>query len=252
MTVLFLGDMETGNLAQFTILSTPTAPTASVASARSGSYGMHIQTLGTGIPASDTLENVWARKDVSPSSYNFWAQCWFRLNTPLTGENHRIVIMSMTAQGGSLGSCGVQVSGGSMKWYVIKSTRPMATTGPVVGQWYLLEFHVDNNTGGILELFVDGQQVVYSNDGSGYNYDGVRFGASANTTYSISADIDDCRIGDAYIGPPPTTNPRITINSSPEIGAPVYVDGVSVGVTPVIVEVLPGQHTVQVDQEVLR
>ena len=71
--------------------------------------------------------------------------------------------------------------------------------------------------------------------------------------YTAEVYMDEVVVADSYIGPiSGPVLPKLTINSSPELNVPVYIDNNFVGNTPLIAEVSSGTHTVRVEQEVTR
>ena len=71
--------------------------------------------------------------------------------------------------------------------------------------------------------------------------------------YTAEVYMDEVVAADSYIGPiSGPVLPKLTINSSPELNVPVYIDNNFVGNTPLIAEVSSGTHTVRVEQEVTR
>lgn len=69
--------------------------------------------------------------------------------------------------------------------------------------------------------------------------------------YPVQAYFDDVIIASEYPGGG-VVQPKITIQSNPELNVPVYVDDVFMGNTPIQVQVPSGQHTVRVEPEVTR
>jgi hypothetical protein len=133
-------------------------------------------------------------------------------------------------------------AGGTWPYRTINTGVPIPQ-----GRWFYIEVHaIVDATMGMAEIYLDGQKIGQvtriNNSGAGL-IDDVYFGcplydgAGAMTYY-----IDDCAID----------LPRLTVNSSPELNVPVYVDDAFVGNTPIIVELDPGTHTVRVDEEVTR
>ena len=69
--------------------------------------------------------------------------------------------------------------------------------------------------------------------------------------YTAEVYMDEIVFSDAYVGPivaPP--KPKLTVNSSPELNVPVYVDDQLAGNTPLMVELVTGTHTVRVEQQI--
>lgn len=141
----------------------------------------------------------------------------------------------------------------------------------MMNRWLCLELHYNKNTG-VQELYVDGMLTIHVDPTVdplivptqltlvtqamfGINKSGASGSAYDPTgQYDIDAIMDDVVIGQEYVGPTtlPPTNPTLTVNSSPEINTPVYVDGVFVGTTPVSVQIASGTHIVHVESEVTR
>jgi len=242
MTILFEGNFEANNLLEFDqVIGNVTVISLN---ALSGNYSARCQTAGIG---SDTApERVYVVKNISSRKFCY-AQMLVRINDNLQNDGNRVTLITFEDGTGIVGSFGFQRVSGTLKWYLIKATRPFAATGPIVGAKHVVEVYQDLVTEGLI-LYVDGVEVLRLPEVSTGNITGVRFGAPASyMNYPVSIDIDDCRIADAYIG----TVPRVTVNSSPELNVPVFVDGLSVGNTPVTFEA-EGQHSVRVDAQVER
>lgn len=146
-------------------------------------------------------------------------------------------------------------------------THPISS----IAKWICVEIHYDK-TMQLYELYIDGVLEI-SWQGPGVpvwpnalvDVDIVEVGmrrtglstppnvADPTGILPIDVNIDDVVIADAYIGPIVTPSlPKITVNSSPELNVPVYVDDQFIGSTPIIVELNAGTHTVRVETEVTR
>lgn len=246
MTIIFKGTFESGTFSEFT--SVTGAPIVSNLAAKNGTYGARCITMGIGTEAA--LEYVIVNKTI-PSGASYYAQVMVRLNTNLSANGNRVTVISNRAGTVAAGSAGIQNVNGVLKWYILKATKDFAAIGPVVGQWYCMELYQHGIVGGTLDLYIDGVLVLSQAITAAGSWSGVNFGAAANTNYAVSLDIDDCAIADAYIGPG-TILPKLTVNSSPELNVPVYVDDQFIGNTPLIVELPSGTHAVRVEQEITR
>lgn len=246
MTILFEGNLEAGNLLEFTeVVGNVTIISLNPLS---GVYSAKCQTAGTG--SDSTPERAYVAKNVSSRKFCY-AQMLVRVNDNLQNDGNRVTLISFMDGTGVVGSFGFQRVSGVSKWYLIKATRPFASTGPIVGAKHIVEVYQDLLTEGLI-LHVDGVEILRLPEVSGGNITGVRFGvALSNTNYPISVDADDCKIADAYIGTGPTL-PKLTVNSNPELNVPVYIDDQFIGNTPIVAELPSGTHTVRVEEEVTR
>ena len=135
-------------------------------------------------------------------------------------------------------------------------------------RWVCIEVHFNADLG-LFEVWVTDnnvttKEVTWTNTPptGGFNAaDRVQIGAdrpassgAGPPTGQYVAEVygDEVAYGDAYIGPgnlPPST---LSINTSPELNVPVYIDGSFIGNTPIAVSIQGGTHTVRVESEVTR
>lgn len=131
------------------------------------------------------------------------------------------------------------------------------------GRWICIEIH-HNAATGLYEVWIDGRleitmtvtpgdlpQVTALQAGI---YKGGTAGQPWDPTgqYTIEVYGDDVIIADSYIGPEVPVLPKLTVQSSPELNVPVYVNDQFIGNTPIIMELPSGTHTVRVEEEVTR
>jgi hypothetical protein len=145
---------------------------------------------------------------------------------------------------------------GDNNWTYINLETPL----PETGKWYCVELYVKiSATEGKASLWIDGNLVVEATGlnnldrGNAYYFDvGFDFWDAGTTFDNMTVYWDCTAIGDTYIGPEAPVLPKLTVQASPEINVPVYVDEVFVGNTPVTVTLESGTHTVRVEREVVR
>lgn len=128
----------------------------------------------------------------------------------------------------------------------------------IAGQKYCVEIHAKiGTTDGLVQLFVNGTKVAeVLNIDNSTTVGPVQIIQVGERWFTGQVPhkvlIDNVVAATEYIGPITPTNPKVTVISSPELGVPVYVDGLFVGNTPIIVELVAGTHTVRVESEVTR
>jgi len=182
-------------------------------------------------------------------------------------ENGRLPVHGCWVQPSAemIGNCGFTKVGGVLKWfnyYRHNGTFVFQTGGtPQLNTLYCVELEVRQNSAsgvadGAQRLWVNGTLVLevtgLINDDRIVNY--LVFGlmnAEGNATNPIHFWGDSYVVADGYIGPE-SGNPWVTVNSSPELNVPVYVDGQFIGNTPIAVSIPSGTHTVRVESEVTR
>jgi hypothetical protein len=249
MTIIFRDGFENGTLAAFTgVVGTVSVVTDTPFE---GAYCARCTTPGAGSDAAP--ERSYVYRGFSPSLSKVFAQAKVRFRAAPNTADRRVTLISMVTSGNAsvVGSCGVQFTGGALRWYLSKATKIFSTVTVNLNQWYIVELMQDQVGEGLV-LYVDGVEVLRLAEVSTEKLGTVRFGATSSTTnYPITLDIDDCIIADAYIGAAP--KPRVTVRSDPELNVPVYVGNVFMGNTPLVIELPgPGTYTVKVDAEVMR
>ena len=128
----------------------------------------------------------------------------------------------------------------------------------VANRWYCIEIHAVVGAGtGLVRLFMDGVMVrEVLNIDNATTIGPVQFLVVGERWFTGQVPhtvlIDSVAAATEYIGPLEAPKPKLTINSSPELGVPVYIDNQFVGNTPIIVELVAGTHTVRVESEVTR
>lgn len=193
----------------------------------------------------------------------------------------RYYLIKLNYQGYQVALVGIRREGTALPhWVLWRLTQFDSTTSPVTyngshvygstivdagdeGRWICIEVHYKAALG-LYEVWIDGvleiTQTVAStslppitNISLGIQKTGAT-GTAYDPTgqYTIEVFGDDFVIADSYIGPIIVANPKITVNSSPELNVPVYIDNQLAGNTPMTVELQSGTHTVRVDEVVQR
>lgn len=145
----------------------------------------------------------------------------------------------------------------------IYGVTPVVNTTP---RWICIELHYNADLR-LYELFIDGVLeatiTAAPTTAAFVNAATVQIGINKTGTsgqpydptglYTAEVYADNVIFAQEYIGTGVVIiPPKLTVNSSPELNVPVYVDGSFVGNTPITIEVPAGTHTVRVESEVTR
>jgi len=202
-------------------------------------------------------------QETLPSTYNelFFRAYVLYKDVPAAGKySVPLNMRNREASGGAVAY--VQVGPGSrlyLKYNDATGEKTVDTGIDIVpNRWYCIEIHAVVGAGtGLVQLFVDGVKVrEVLNIDNATTIGPVQFLAVGERWFTGQVPhivlIDNVVAATEYIGPLVAPKPKLTINSSPELGVPVYIDNQFVGNTPIIVELVAGTHTVRVESEVTR
>ena len=274
MTRLFEDGFELGNLSLWnnTIIANGTV-TVDTLHPYNGSYAAHFVTNPTLLAT-----NALAVKTIVASEVYVRAYILVNQGIAQMGTWDRFYFINIMATDGSyIAGVGLRREGTApsvpLRWALW--SRGLSTHSAfganidqtATPQVHCVELHYKKATG-LYEVFVDGVLMITVTAPAvapavDVDVGAVQFGIQKSGPtgqgydptgqYTIEVFGDDFVIADSYIGPIVVpTNPKLTVNSSPELNVPVYVDDQLVGSTPIIVELLSGTHTVRVEKEVQR
>jgi hypothetical protein len=276
MTILFRSGFETGNFSEWagTLVTNGLTPSV-ITFPFKGTYSARFLTNPTLAAANSQVYVNTSLSELYVRAYVYVAQGITALQ-----RHDRFNFIRLTHNGWTVAVVGIRREADMAPrwslWYLRKLDK---TTSPVTydgthtygtkivgagdeGRWICIEIHYNAATG-LYEVWIDGQLEITMTVTPGYLPEvralqaGIsKPGASGQPydptgQYTIEVYGDEVIIADSYIGPDVEV-PKLTVQSSPELGVPVYVDEQFVGNTPITVLLSKGTHTVRVEQEVTR
>jgi hypothetical protein len=271
MTILYRSGFETGNLSEWagTLVTNGLMPSVMTFPFK-GTYSARFLT-------NPTLDLARSQVYVNTSLEDIYVRAYVYVAQGITAlqRNDRFYLLRLMGADNNLTmSVGIRREADQApRWCVWtrKTTMPYngdhiygttIVTAADQGRWICIEIH-HNRATGLYEVWIDGRleitRTVTPGDlpqvtalQVGINKTGAT-GTTYDPTgqYTIEVYADEVIIADSYIGPDVEV-PKLTVQSSPELGVPVYVDDQFVGNTPISVLLSKGTHTVRVDEEVTR
>jgi len=143
---------------------------------------------------------------------NIYARALIRVDlfTPVEETDRINPVTFVRSDGVGLASLAIEMHNGVPTWTLRCTGRGALymTTPFELGRVYCVE--VSYNAGGAIELWIDGEyQPLSQINPTVDSVAAVRFGVGSATNLQNPATviIDECAIGDSYIGPPPVTPP---------------------------------------------
>ena len=205
-TVIFSDGFETGDFSKWTGSFTVSGGTLGVNSSNphSGTYNAWFTLTG----------NVYAveYKDFGSSYASAYARCYVKF-TALPTSGKSLTLMEFNTHGNNfLAGIGLGYSGGAT-WRSAYNKNTVVTLkyagSPAINTWYCIEMElVISSSAGSVSYWIDGTQQAaledsgFKNDNYG-NLQRLFIGAdrlTGDTSYAVSAYVDDVVVADAYIG----------------------------------------------------
>lgn len=240
----------------------------------SGVYAGHFTTTPTLAQAT-----AMARKNIAPQD-EIYVRAYVYMNqgpAQMIQYDRAYAILLLGADGSNSALVGLRMDvAGQLRWVLwFRTGSPNPKDGThVLGpslvtalspHWVCVELHYSKSQNKY-EVYIDGVLEIVQTVASASMFPAITqvwvgvyksgtVGQPYDPTHGLTYEfwIDDVIAATSYIGPIVVpTNPKITVNSSPELNVPVYIDNQLAGNTPMTVELQSGTHTVRVDEGVQR
>lgn len=203
------------------------------------------------------LNQFWSRLYIYPTVNNVFFLTYRNVDDSGTLAG-RILFFGIDANGKWTMRLSSNGAGGTTPY--TNTDSPASTATAALNQVSLVEVFVNRILGGTAQLYVNGNLVLtwsgidLQNVGGNFHLI-LTHEARYNSLVAGYTDIDSVAIGDTQIGPETAVQPKLTVNSSPISGVPVYLtlEGGTeqyIGNTPITVNVPSGTHKVRVEQEI--
>lgn len=204
---IFTDGFESGDFSAWSG-SSVTSGDSAVVTGLSSHHGLYSGSFATN--GGGGVERAYVYRSIDPQS-ELYARGYFNVQSglPLLNTGNRFNLLAFLSGSTTLGVLSVRRFDGADVWSIssVAGGQSYASSGPVMGQWYCVEFYVKvASKGGVFRMWVDGvlvlEQTGLDTDAYG-DVNSVRSGLVyvEGETQSVSVYGDCIVVSDAYIGP---------------------------------------------------